>query len=393
MSESRSTEIKLYGIDFVKFLHIFVQIIFIPVTAVRLEHNFQILIPLPIGVFIILSIFCNIVVFIPHLLENRHRMGFTLSSNGLRIQETKFFKKRSTSFDLSKYTLTIEKIHESLGWTFVFFLGFSWNLYMASEGVKLLSVKAFYQGLPMFFYGFLTELFYLVMWFLPDAEITVFNTENPIKSKIFLIPSIILSFKLKQLYLGKKKLFELRKIFKIEEESERTSLGDFLKQNWIFMIQMFTWVVVWILGASFTFDFYHYQFVAAFSFVLLVFYLRMVIYKKKKVFRNPWWIYPFWILTFHEVGVKTWNLTALGFMSPSSIIWTLPIAWLLFLLVITSTILEVFRIHTLIQFNKKVFIGILIVLSLEVVLQFTAFLSTYRFIPFYLSLIEIGPIF
>ena len=392
MNDSRSSEMNLSGFDLVKFLHIFVQIIFIPVAIGCLQHNFQILVPLPIGIFILLSIFCNFVVFIPHLLEHRHRYEISKTSNGMTIVFSRFRKRKSANYDFSKYSILPRQIHESFGWLFVFMLGFAWNFYLTSEGMKLISLKAFYQGLPMFSYGMVTAIFYLLMWFLPDKEIMIFNEENPKKSTLLLVPSVIMSFKLKKIYFGKKLLQKLDEKLKIEMKLEHKSPKSYLQENWIQIFQACTWLVIFIFSATFAFDFFHYQFVAAFDFIMLSYFLRKMIYKNKETQSNPWWIYPFWLLTLHEVGIKAWHLTALGVRSTSSIIWTLPISWILYILILTATVLEMFTVFKSKGTQNKNWIVVLVLLLVEIGLQLTAILSTYRILPFYLSLIEIGPI-
>ena len=392
MNEQKSSEIQMYGFDLVKILHIIVQVIFIPVAAGCLQHNFQILVPLPIGIFILLSIFCNFVVYIPHLLEHRLNFGISKSTTGVTIETTKFWKRRSTSYDFSKDTKVPTQLHESLGWVFVFMLGFAWNFYLMSEGIKLLSVKAFFQGLPMFFYGFFTGLFYLLMWILPDREILLRNYEIPKKFTLLLIPFVTVSFRLKKIIFGKKWINKLEEMLGLEPNLDRKDFLSFLKDNWVQIFQLCTWFIVWIFGATFFFDFYHYQYVAAFVFIVLMYYVRKIIFKKTASLSNSWWIYPFWALAFHEVGIKAWHVTALGVLSPSSIIWTLPVSWILFALVLTSTVLEILKIPILKGSKNGKWIIVWVILLVELGLQFTALFSTTRIIPFYFSFIEIGPI-
>ena len=392
MKTSKTSEIQLHGCDLVKFLHVFIQIIFLPIAAVRLQHNFQIMVPLPVGLFIILSIFCNLVVYIPHLLEYHLNRIISLDGNQISIETLKFRKSKSTKYEYSKTSIRSGKIHESFGWIFIFMLGLAWNLYLTSEGLKLLTVKAFYQGLPMFFYGLLTEILYLLMFFLPDREILLFNSENPKKSLLILIPSIILSCKMKLLYSRNSIFSKIDSLLEIESEREPISITSYFKNNWVQIFQLFTWLVVWIFGATITFDFYHYQFVGAFDFIILAFYIRNILYKKNQSNRNPWWIYPFWILTFHEVGIKFWHVIALGVLSPSSIIWTFPVASILFILVLTSTVMEIHKLAISNRMKNEKWIIIWIIFLVELGLQFTALFSTVRIIPFYFSLIEIGPL-
>ncbi|MBN2157292.1 MAG: hypothetical protein JW776_14700 [Candidatus Lokiarchaeota archaeon] len=385
MNKFETSELYLYGFDLVKFLHITFQLIFVPVALGCLQHNFQILVPLPVGIFILLSIFCNIVVFIPHLVENSHKFLISKSSSEIIFVSRRLHKELTNKYDFSDYSLTINRIHEHFGWMFVFFLGFAWNFYLQSEGAKLLRVKAWYQGFPMFFYGFFTVLFYLVMWFLPDRKFQLHNQNNPKKSTTLLIPSFIVSVRKKNLYFGKNLVSKINRLLAMESASESKTSMSFLQSNWVHLVQCCTWFLIWILGAPFTFDLYHYQFVAAFAFILLVFHLRRFLFKSESP-TNPWWIYPFWAVVFHEVGIKAWHVTALATLSPSSIIWTLPVSWFLYILVIGATLLEFLNSKNR---NWTVFLSILI---MELGLQFTSFLSTYRIIPFFISLIELGPL-
>ncbi len=392
MKKEHTTTLQLKGIDFIKLLHLFVQIIFIPVAAGCLEHNFQILLPLPIGVFILVSIFSNFVVFVPHLLENRHNLEISVESQVMTIKNCRIRKTESLTYDLANYSIKSGQTHESFLWAFVYMLGFAWNLYFFNEGIKLLSVKAFYQGLPMFFYGLFTVILYLLIWFLPDKEFVVKNNENHKEGIILLVPSVCISFKGKKIKIEKHKITQLHSLLKSETRSDSKTLMAILKENWVFIFQTCTWLVVWLFGATFTFDFFHYQFVAAFVFILLVYNIRSVLTTKTGLKSNPWWIYPFWILTFHEVGIKVWHLTALGAMSPSTIIWTLPVSWILYILVIISIILEIFTNPNLKRTKNTAQIVLVGIFLVELLLQVTAIFSTYQFISFYLSFIEIGPL-
>jgi len=393
MNEIRNSEMRLDGIDLLKIIHIVLQIVFIPVAAGCLEHNFQILIPLPVGIFIILSIIANFLVFIPHLIENRHNLNFSITQTELTIRKTRFRKNLSITHYIPKTTITSGQIHESLGWSIVYMLGFGWNFYLISEGAKLLSVKAFFQGLPMFFYGLITGIMYLLMWFLPEREFALMNNEDNKKSMVLLIPYTYISFKMRRILLGKKWFSEIGSSLKSKRDTESRSMKSFLKENKILIFQLCTWLAVWLLGSPFTFDFYHYQFVATFVFIILISNIRSLFFRTEGIHKNSWWVYPFWILTFHEVGIKTWHLTALGVLSPSTIIWTLPISWILYVLVLISTVLEILRNFTKKSPKNIKLIVISTVLLLDLGLQITAFFSTFKIIPIFLSLIEIGPIF
>ena len=59
--------LRFSGVMLIKLLHLLVQAAFIPLALERTKHIYQIIIPLPTGFFIIISIILNLLIFSLHL--------------------------------------------------------------------------------------------------------------------------------------------------------------------------------------------------------------------------------------------------------------------------------------------------------------------------------------
>ncbi|MCP4762442.1 MAG: hypothetical protein GY870_11725, partial [archaeon] len=203
-----NVNIQLEGISIIKLMHIIIQFIFFIVSFNYIDLKdpgiIQILIPLPVGAFILLPTIGNLIVFLPHMLENSKKTDILISEEGkMTINRRKRSKVKSNVIQISDDLIEFGKVHESFAWSIAYMLGFVWNFYIISEGLKLINVKGFVQGNLLFLYGALSLLLYLIMWLYPDLKIVGWDEEK--QEGLFLIISPI-SFSIfnREFYFGRR---------------------------------------------------------------------------------------------------------------------------------------------------------------------------------------------
>ncbi|MCP4760819.1 MAG: hypothetical protein GY870_03490 [archaeon] len=397
-----SPQVQLRGISLIKLIHIIIQFSFLIISINYIDLKdpgiVQILIPLPVGAFILLSSIGNLIVFCLHMLENSKNIEISISEDGnMLLNQGKRRKSKSNIIKISDNLIEFGNTHESFAWSIAFMLGFVWNFYLISEGLKLINVKGYVQGNLLLLYGALSGILYLIMWLYPDLKIVGWDEEK--QEGLFLIISpISISIFNREIYFGRRDIKVIQAQLMQSDvkfiTKNKNDWKSYLIEKKMFVMQTLIWLVIWIFSSNLTLSFYHYQFVNAFIFIPLMYNLRRLLMKEENLKEKPIWIYPFWALAFHEIGVKAWHITALCILSPSIIIWTLPVAWILYILILIEIIFEIRdRIMKSESIDKKIKIGIISVLIIDILLQLSVILSTWRILPFYISLLEIGPLF
>ncbi|MHA1680438.1 MAG: hypothetical protein ACTSUE_05480 [Promethearchaeota archaeon] len=438
--------LRFSGVMLIKLLHLLVQAAFIPLALERTKHIYQIIIPLPTGFFIIISIILNLLIFSLHLADSAPfvkifdpaNQATSNTTNGrnpdgkqagigtrtLIIQHGRLMRRKRRIHISSATVEEIGTIHEHAPWMVVYILAFGWNTFLVYSAIPLLRVNALDQGGLFLSYGMTTLIFYIIMFMIPELKVTAWDLD--FKKNVYLvIPSVLIAFpypKKNRVYLGSTFLQKFRDLLNVPREKiidlrglaselgftraskQRVGAGNkpskFAK-NLAKLKYLLFWVIIWTFSNKLTFNFYNYQFIDPVVIALVLFELRNLLYNNEEKIlklldnhasRKPIWYYIFWGFVFYEIGFKAWYTLAFVLFSSNYPVWIPVVAWCLYILNIVMIGREMkkrIRWAPWATWKKILLIAVAMVFLF---FQFSALLSTLRIIDMYFSVINIGPI-
>jgi hypothetical protein len=380
-----------------------------------MQHLYQIMIPLPTGVFVLVSIVFNVLIFSLHLLdtspsieilpaesggsENGSGSSSTPPSPGLTLQVGRF-RKSSTRITIDAQGIQeFGTIHQNGSWMLLYILGIGWSLYLLFQSVTLINVAAWNQGELFLCYSLVSIFGYGFMFFLPEKKITSWDKTGN-RSVCMIIPPVLLSFSpTPRIYLGGSFIAKFGALVQYRPPVLSARFSHAL--HGIYLPNLVLWTLI-VLGASkFLGNLYNYQFVEPVAVVWLLYEIRNVLYNNEQIETlqyprrrptKPTWYYLGWLFVWHELGFKAWYVTSFLLFSSLSPGWIPYVVWGLYLLTCGAIVWEIKRLQFWPTLGRSRKMLLLMAIITELFLQFSAVLSICGILPVYLSSIGFGPL-
>ena len=392
MSKTKEKEIIIEGYSFIDFLIIIIQICFIPFIFGLMTNLLQIIIPVPVGGWLLISIIGNLMVYGFRFFESKLEVKISegrSDANKFNIQ----YKKRRVSTTVSgpsdelEFFLFKRSYFKKL--ILVLFTSI-WFGHLMYEGWVLLDTNSRLVGWILYLYG-ISHLTIVIFDFLQSQCNLISKYMKP---ETITIPKYIISF-----HTRKIQNIESDLITYFTENLSQINDKKTVKNQEILLLTACG--IIFCLSDEIIYGLYRYQLV--FSFVLCLILIQIYqIYEN----RNPFKLeniqtdsikkisFSLSLLIFHETGIK------LGFIIPQLqfIIETkLEIAIFSFIGYTCAIIILTIFISQFLKINEKriiktyLWIVILIIISLS--MQIGSYFTTLGKFPFYFSIIELGPLF